>query len=161
MSEQSKFVIVPRIVWQGLQPREIKVYCALASYADWDTGVCWPSRARLADDLGVSVSTVDRALSRLVKAGVIEIDKRKTDRGDHDSNLYRLPFAINAPVGGRKTAGTSPQNWGGGGRKTAGETRTIERQGLTTPKNNPDNCPHLPMDEDGYCTACGNTVRSA
>ena len=100
----SEFALVPRVVWQGHQPREVKVYCALASYVDWETGVCWPSRSTIAGAIGVSVSTVDRALKLLVVSGVIEIDKRITKVGDHDSNLYRLPFAINSTFGGGRSS---------------------------------------------------------
>jgi len=161
MSEVSHFSIVPRVVWQECQPRDIKVYCALASYVNWETGVCWPSRSTIAETLGISVSTVDRALKALESAGVIEIDKRKTEQGDHDSNLYRLPFAINSRFaeGGRRSEATWPQNSRQGSGRTDSGTRAIEQQGLTPKKTKPEYCAHVPIDDLGYCTACGTTLK--
>lgn len=162
MGKQSEFSIVPRVVWQGQQPREIKIYCALASYVDWETGVCWPSRTTIAELLGVSVSTVDRALTRLAASGVIKIEKRTTKVGDRDSNLYRLPFAINTTFGGsRSSAATWPQNGRQGGRRTDSQTRVIEQQGLTLSKLDPGLCKHLSKDDTDYCTACDSMVANA
>lgn len=154
MNEAAQFSIVPRFVWQGCQPSEVAVYCALASRVDWETGVCWPSRTTIAKDASVSLSTVKRALRKLVEVGAIEIERRTSEEGDHASNLYRLPFAINRRGGvtGDPTSGhTRP-----GGRVASDPlTRSKEREGLTPSKTDPDLCRHLPIDEDGYCTACG------
>lgn len=73
---------------------------ALGLYTDAD-GVCWPARATLAADLGVSVDTVDRGLAALVEAGWLEVLPRQTAEGDRDSNLYlwRLDLAVAEVVG--------------------------------------------------------------
>lgn len=158
MSDGAKFAIVPRFIWQGCQPTEIKVYCALASYADWDTGVCWPSRQTIADVAGVSLSTVKRSLGKLEAMGAIQINHRREDGTDmHATNLYVLPFAINRP-GGVTDDPTWGHRWTGGGVTRDPQTITKERKGLTQPKNDPRRCPHLPVDDDGYCTACGNQI---
>lgn len=163
MGESSQFSIVPRFVWQGCQPTEVVVYCALAGRVNWETGVCWPSKSTIAKEAGISVSTVGRALKRLEAVGAIQIDRRKTDRGDFTSNLYRLPFAINRPVDNSAGGGVmGDPTWGQRGHEggVMGDplTRTIEREGLTQPKLSPDRCRHLPVDGDGYCTACGCDV---
>ncbi len=161
MADHSKFSIVPRFIWQGCQPTEVKVYACLASYADWDTGVCWPSRNTLAEACGVSLATVKRALAGLEKAGAIIIERRAQLGGKNDTNFYRLPFAINKPV--EKDGVKSEPLWGHQrthhGVMDDPQTRTKEREGMTTPKTNPGTCAHLPVDSDGYCTACATSVR--
>lgn len=154
---------MPRFVWQGCQPTEVKVYACLASYADWDTGMCWPSRNTLAEACGVSLATVKRALTGLEKVGAITVERRTQLAGRNDTNLYRLPFAINSPVDKSVGSGVISEPLWGHPRPVHGvtsdpQTRTIEQQGLTTSKTNPKTCGHLPVDIDGYCTACGTEV---
>jgi len=155
----AQFSIVPQFVWQGCQPSEVKVYCALASRVDWTTGVCWPSHQTIANDSGVSTSTVKRALKTLVAIGAVEVEHRRDPAGDLTTNLYRLPFAINRRGGGVTSEPTS-----GHGRPRGGVTSDLQnkthltREGLTQPKNDPDACQHLPVDPEGYCTACGTEV---
>ena len=97
MGKSSQFSIVPRYVWQGCQPVEVKVYCALASYADWETGVCWPSQQTIAEASGVSLSTVKRAIHTLVAVGAVEVTSRDHNTGKAALNVYQLPYAINRP----------------------------------------------------------------
>ena len=159
MGEPSKFSIVPRVVWQGCQPNEVRVYAALASYADWDTGVCWPSHSTLAEALNVSEATVRRALRGLLQKGVIDVTHR-FDGGEQTTNLYRLPFAINqlSTTGGQNRPPGGVKSDQGVGSNLTTRTRTIEREGLTQPKNDPKRCAHKPVDDEGYCTACGSTI---
>ncbi len=60
--------------------RERAVLQALALYADGE-GECYPSRSRIAEHLGTSPRTVQRALSRLRSDGVIETSFETTGRG--------------------------------------------------------------------------------
>ncbi len=60
--------------------RERAVLQALALYAD-GAGECYPSRSRIAEHLGTSPRTVQRALSRLRSDGVIETSFETTARG--------------------------------------------------------------------------------
>ena len=161
----SEFVIVPRFVWQGCQPTEVKVYAALASYADWDTGLCWPSRSTLAEACGVSLATVKRGLAGLERCGAISVERRTQLAGRNDTNLYRLPFAINKPVDKSEKDGVKSEPLWGHGRPVHGvtsdpQTRVIEQQGLTPKKLNPALCKHRPADESGYCTACDTMVNA-
>ncbi len=163
MTELSQFVIVPRFVWQGCQPTEVKVYAALASYADWETGLCWPSRQTLAEACGVSLATVKRGLTGLERCGAISVERRTQLAGRNDTNLYRLPFAINKPV--EKHGVKSEHLWGhkrpAHGVTDDPQTRVIEQQGLTPKKLDPALCKHPPLDETGYCTACDSMVTNA
>lgn len=53
------------------QCRNRLVLVALADRFNDDTGVCWPSIGSIAEDVGVSVRTVQKAISALEEAGLI------------------------------------------------------------------------------------------
>lgn len=53
------------------QCRNRLVLVALADRFNDDTGVCWPSIGSIADDVGVSVRTVQKAINTLEEAGLI------------------------------------------------------------------------------------------
>lgn len=53
-------------------------------------GECWPGIKTIAADLGLSKSTVKRAIRDLEKHGYIEKETRHRDNGSFTSNLYRL-----------------------------------------------------------------------
>ena len=62
-----------RAVRNSSLPRSWKqVLRALADYAD-GAGVCWPSRARLASDIGVCPRTIQRAIQELKRAGLVAV----------------------------------------------------------------------------------------
>jgi DNA-binding transcriptional ArsR family regulator len=66
------------------------VYCVIKSHAGLDTGNAWPSNARLAELIGVSHDTVQRAMKTLVEAGLINVVKKQ--RGN--VNLYSITETI-------------------------------------------------------------------
>ena len=72
-----------------LPPRAKTVYIYLCDRADED-GVCFPGHKTIAADLGVSVSTVKRALHDLESAGCVEKTARFHARNGRRSNLYKL-----------------------------------------------------------------------
>ena len=72
-----------------LSPRAISVYIYLCDRADED-GVCFLGQKRIAADLGLSVSTVKRALADLEQSGHIEKTARYHTRNGRRSNLYKL-----------------------------------------------------------------------
>ena len=53
-------------------------------------GECWPGIITIAADLGLSKSTVKRAIRDLEKHGYIEKETRHRDNGSLTSNLYRI-----------------------------------------------------------------------
>lgn len=53
------------------------VYCAVKSHTGLDTGNAFPSNARLAELVGVSLDTVQRAMKKLVEAGMISAEKKR------------------------------------------------------------------------------------
>jgi biotin operon repressor len=54
----------------------IGLYTALARYANHHTGTCYPSLARLSQQLGCTHKTVGKYLQRLVQCGLIRVEMR-------------------------------------------------------------------------------------
>ena len=72
-----------------LPHRAKTVYMYLQNMAV-SSGQCWPGIRTIAADLGLSRSTVKRALADLEKHGYIEKERRYRDNGSSTSNLYKL-----------------------------------------------------------------------
>lgn len=53
-------------------------------------GECWPGIKTIAADLGLSRSTVKRAIADLERHGYMEKEHRYRDNGSFTSNLYRI-----------------------------------------------------------------------
>jgi DNA-binding transcriptional regulator YhcF (GntR family) len=64
------------------------LYAVMATYTN-RRRICWPSHASLADNLGCSISTVQRALLELERAGAIVI---QSGRSKHRPNTYAMPM---------------------------------------------------------------------
>ncbi len=78
-----------RIYDSGLPHRAVAVYMYLYDRADRDKS-CWPSIPTIARELGISRSTVKRALDDLISAGYLRKEYRYRENGSHTSNLYTL-----------------------------------------------------------------------
>lgn len=61
----------------------------LKDHAD-SQGQCWPGIKTIASDLGLSRSTVKRALDDLCREGLISKRQRWRENGSYTSNLYRI-----------------------------------------------------------------------
>ena len=86
-SQMGPFSIVPEwVLDRGLSPTALKLYIVMARFADWQTGMAFPSRETLADRMGCSLKTVDRAVIEVVKAECV----KKISRGRYASALYRV-----------------------------------------------------------------------
>lgn len=66
------------------------VYSQLLSYA-WTNGYCYPGQVRMADDIGSTKSTVNRAILELQEKGWLAVDKR----GQGKTNIYTLKYRVN------------------------------------------------------------------
>ncbi len=73
----------------ALGHRAKAVYLYLRDRSDAE-GMCWPGIKTIASDLGLSRSTVKRALSDLERSGYLERTSRFRENGSHTSNLYTL-----------------------------------------------------------------------
>ena len=72
-----------------LSHRAKSVYMYLKDRADSE-GRCWPAIKPIALELGLSRSTVKRALDDLVRAGLLRKDPRWRENGSYTSNLYQI-----------------------------------------------------------------------
>jgi DNA-binding transcriptional MocR family regulator len=112
----------------GLRPTEKLVLLMLANYADAQRAACWPSRRRLAEQCGVRVETIKRAIRQLEDLGLIERDKRFDASGRQTSNRYTLRIDTTGPGEGgdidtpgeaKDAPGRGAQDEGGRGAKNA------------------------------------------
>lgn len=115
------------------------VAAVLGCYADED-GFCWPARQTIADHLGISIDTVDRALASLCAGGYLEKAARHTREGDRDSNgyLFRYDLPTEAAIrrmrerkGGSRTGAATPDE-GGSRTDAATGSRTDAATGSRT-----------------------------
>jgi hypothetical protein len=74
---------------QDLRPIPKFVLTVLGDAAN-EQGVCWPRISTIANKVGVSPRTVQRAVQRLVERGLITVEQRYRNDGSCSSNLYRL-----------------------------------------------------------------------
>lgn len=71
----------------------VQLYGIIMTYADNTTHAAFPSRERLAADMGVSVSTVGRFIKALEDFGAISVQRRRNRRtGNFYANHYVLRF---------------------------------------------------------------------
>lgn len=83
-------------VWDGCAPSGMKLssVAIMARLADWcnDDGVCWPSVATIARQIGAGESTVRTAIGKLQKEGWLS--RRQRRQGNRNaSNVYQLNVA--------------------------------------------------------------------
>jgi DNA-binding transcriptional ArsR family regulator len=64
------------------------VYCVLKSYAALDTGKSYPGRDAIAKHVGISLDTVDRALTKLDEMGIVA--RRKLGRSTFRCSFNRF-----------------------------------------------------------------------
>lgn len=78
-----------KIYSSDLPHRAIAVYMYLHDRADKE-GKCWPAIPTIARDLGMSRSTIKRALADLIKEGYLKKEFRYRENGSYTSNLYTI-----------------------------------------------------------------------
>jgi hypothetical protein len=84
------FAIVPEwVLHADISSNAVRLYAVLNRFAN-SSGHAWPSRKTIADQMRVSVATVDRAKDELVEIGALTVEPRTTPSGDPSSNLYIL-----------------------------------------------------------------------
>ncbi len=73
------------------------VYLYLEQRANRD-GICWPSQKRIAKDLGISVSTVKRAIGDLKTKKFLSSKNRYRENGSCSSNEYMILIQIQTSI---------------------------------------------------------------
>lgn len=89
---QSQFAVVPSTIAldSRLSPIARLTYVVLATYAQGGRGEVWPSQTTIADAIGVSDSTIKRAIVELRDAGAIAVQRLRRPDGSHGGNRYEL-----------------------------------------------------------------------
>lgn len=86
----------------------VTVYCELAHHANAE-GQSFPSIRHMAEEYGISRTTVQAALRTLEAAGLVRIEQRIDKSGDRTSNLYTLLAPGGGPPAGPPGTPTVPQ----------------------------------------------------
>lgn len=77
-------------VEQRLPARDKIVLMMLANRTNHETGLCFPSMRRLADECGLSETTTKEAIKALVASGLVEVAHRLDADGNNLTNHYRM-----------------------------------------------------------------------
>ena len=112
----------------------LRLFLVLKKYAN-QQGTAFPSRARLAQDLGLTVKTITRARDELVTIGALCYQQRLDERGDSTSNLYHVHWERVIDCG-FLTLGGGVKNTLGGVKSTLGVGEKLPHGGV---KNDPLN----------------------
>jgi hypothetical protein len=107
------FQQIPNWVFESdVSATAIKLYLVLRKNGDNKRGVSFWSRKKLAEQMGSSIATVDRAKTELITIGAICYIKRKNETGDWTSNLYHIhtTTAHNCSYLASKMKPPSPKN---------------------------------------------------
>lgn len=86
------FAKVPtRVIRDASVSRDARIlYALLATYADIDERVCFPSKRTLAEDLACTPRSIQNWTTELVQAGYLRVAERERKDGGRTSNLYIL-----------------------------------------------------------------------
>ncbi|MBV9453754.1 MAG: helix-turn-helix domain-containing protein [Rubrobacter sp.] len=103
MAKKRRFTRIPKTteLIRYVPTEVIPTYCALADYANNQSGECFPKMETLAETLNKSVRTIQRHLHLLRKQGLIEFVERRRNRGKYSSYLYRMLFFTTTGHGSR------------------------------------------------------------
>ncbi len=130
-SDLPPFAMVPRWVIQHkeLTSGAVRVYACLADMANRDKNYAFPSHRTLANRTNMSVSSVRRHISELVKVGALHVKQRYKPEGEgQTSNLYTVKFRISTSV--EKTVNDKPEG------VTENDPMTTGEQGGYSDMNN-------------------------
>lgn len=95
-NESLPFQQIPNWIFESpISPTAIKLYLVLRKNGDNKRGTSYYSRKKLAEQLGTSPNTMDRAKKELIDIGALCQINRKNDQGDWTSNLYHIHTNVN------------------------------------------------------------------
>jgi len=90
LAADNYFSMIPEWVLDAeISAKSVRLYCVLQRYAN-SHGVCFPSRATLAERCKCSLRTVDQAVDELQAIGALMVKKVRSDRGDWANNEYTV-----------------------------------------------------------------------
>jgi hypothetical protein len=104
-----RFSILPEwILSKDISHAAIRLFCVLNRWLG-ENDYVWPSRKTIAERMGCSVNTVDRAIDELEKIGAISVEHRSDSNGAPTSSLFYL---WPATFGGTPMGGETLHGWG-------------------------------------------------
>jgi hypothetical protein len=104
-----RFSILPEwILSKDISHAAIRLFCVLNRWLG-ENDYVWPSRKTIAERMGCSVNTVDRAIDELEKIGAISVEHRSDSNGAPTSSLFYL---WPATFGGTPMGGETLPGWG-------------------------------------------------
>lgn len=134
-------------VEQKLPAREKLVLLMLANRTNHDTGLCCPSHERLADECGMSKTTVKEAIRSLAERGLLRVIQRAAE-GVNLPNQYVLNLH---GVGRETTEGVGRQPPEGGapaGYKPGSKTKKKKEERVREKNDSPNGDIALEVDPD-------------
>lgn len=141
VTQNNQFSITPRVVSVSSVSVGAKaLYSLLAQYAGVSERA-WPSRALLAQNLGVSVRTVSNYTKELVDAGFVAIKPRMNSQGLQAGNYYYLGSMVHQPaqpsneLQGSLATGCNPALQQVATRRRTIEEEPLKKRRTTSPKN--------------------------
>lgn len=108
-----------------INDRAFRVWCSIATFADYTTGETFAAQASIAERMGVSVDTVQRAMKQLVGAGWLLVTPRLIS-GRKVGNIYTI---VNGNRSSAASGSRKPQN---GSTETADEHATETATGAVS-----------------------------
>lgn len=140
--QRSPYVQIPRWVVEKASAQAVKLYAVLWGYADNDTREAWPSRARLAKDMGFSTPRgTDKYIAELEDIGALEVIRRR----EGDVNLPNRYHLITEPRVVLKNAPLPSGSAGLPSEGSAGKSTRVVLQ--TAPELEPVNYNQETLDE--------------
>lgn len=83
------FYMMPNEVFNlGLDPYEFMILSYLVRRMNSESE-CWPSFKTMSEDLGISISTLEKRIPKMEKRGLISVRKHTTE-GKHQNNVYTI-----------------------------------------------------------------------
>lgn len=152
-SDVGRYAMLPEwLLTTTVSDKAIRLFAILASkYADRD-GVAYPSRAKLARDLGLAKpESVDAPARELEGVGALVVTRKRRDedRG-HLPNIYTLSFSRPAAEGIQNEGLPSPEKGARGSAEM--DERSPESWGTLAPKSPPTLAPENGHDPEKYLT---------
>lgn len=92
MRKRESFVMVESriLLSEELSIYEKMVYCVLCSFADNETGICYPSYETIAARAGCSRRKAIACIETLAEKGLLRKEERATKNGGNRTNIYYL-----------------------------------------------------------------------
>jgi hypothetical protein len=125
---------------QRIPLTEKAILWALAHRADNQTGECYPSIARIAQDAGASERTVTRTMKLLLRMGLVKITGKQRYRGGHAHNIYQVSLTgLQKLAVGRADPDTEVNSAGDRGQVDGGVGQVDSQSGSGRPTNSSNN----------------------